>query len=108
MIKARENARFVIRETGVTGGTARAVRAGCVGRPGRVHAPRARISVGTTTIRIQKLSAMLLLSVFVALCSCGALADPTPRTPNVVIFFVDDWGWGDLGANCLVYTTSYQ
>ena len=26
---------------------------------------------------------------------CAAAA-----TPNVLILFVDDWGWGDLGANC--------
>ena len=30
----------------------------------------------------------------------AALHTFAAATPNVLILFVDDWGWGDLGANC--------
>ncbi|KAK3272102.1 hypothetical protein CYMTET_19583 [Cymbomonas tetramitiformis] len=39
------------------------------------------------------------ISVYLVLYSARTRAETTSSMPNVVIFFVDDWGWGDLGAN---------
>jgi len=31
----------------------------------------------------------------------GTTARYAGTKPNVVVLFVDDWGWGDMGENCL-------
>jgi len=40
------------------------------------------------------------LALLLSAAGAGAL-ESAGKPPNFVIMFVDDWGWGDLGVNCL-------
>eukprot|EP01047_Picozoa_sp_COSAG01_P035207 COSAG01_NODE_2685_length_7253_cov_6.363153_8_plen_79_part_00 len=42
----------------------------------------------------------MAMGLLVAMAA-GAVVLAAATPPNVLILFVDDWGWGDLGANCM-------
>ena len=50
-------------------------------------------------LSLPRLALLLLCSVAFNMTLLAAESAPTKSKPNVIIFFLDDWGWADLGAH---------